>query len=160
MKTWTQVELDALISCDKRTIDPPKKSMRLEFGSYRNEATLESLDRQHTFRVFFRLNAKFTENFTVGLDFFPRDEPGAICLLRCNGPHGPHVLWPHHIQFHIHKALAEEVNEGRKSEAFAEVTASYGSFEEAIRHFGSFCHVTDWDLHFPDLRQLLFKDLS
>jgi hypothetical protein len=159
MKTWTQAELDALVACDKRTLDPPKKSMRLELGSYRNEATLQSLDGQHSFRVFIRQNAKFTENFTIGLDYIQRDEPGSICLLRCNGPHGPHVLWSHHAQFHIHKALADNVNGGRKSEAFAEVTASYASLEEAIRHFGSICHITDWNLHFPDLQQLLFKDL-
>lgn len=158
MKTWTQDELDALISCDKRTLEPPKKIMRLEFGSYRNEATLESLDAKHSFRVFLRQNAKFHENFTVGLDFIPRDEPGSICLLRCNGPHGPHQLWPHHTQFHIHMVKAENVNEGRKSEAFADPTTSYGSFDEAIRHFGSLCHVTDWNSHFQ-VQQLLFKDL-
>ncbi len=160
MKTWTQAELDALIACDKRTLEPPKKSMRQESGSYRNDATLQSLDGQHAFRVFIRQNVKFIENFTIGLDFVPRDEPGSICLLRCNGPHGPHALWPHHAQFHIHKALAENVNEGRKPEAFAEVTASYASLEEAISHFGALCHITDWNLHFPDLRQLLFKDLQ
>jgi len=120
---------------------------------------IESSDSQHSFRVFFRQNAKFPENFTVGLDFLPRDEPGSICLLRCNGPHGPHLLWPHHTYFHIHKVTAENVNEGRKSEAFAEVTASYASFEEAIRHFGTLCGITDWHLHFQDLQQLLFKDL-
>ncbi len=123
VKTWIQSELDELVACEKRTIDPPKKHMRLELGSYRNEASLESLDGEHSFRVFFRQNAKFRENFTVGLDFVPRDEPGAICLLRCNGPHGPHQLWPHHAKFHIHKVMAENVNEGRKSEAFAEATA-------------------------------------
>lgn len=159
MKIWTQAELETLVACDKRTIDPPKKSMRLELGSYRNEASLESLDGQLSFRVFFRQNAKFPENFTVGLDFLPRDEPGSICLLRCNGPHGPHLLWPHHTHFHIHKVKAGNVNEGRKSEAFAEVTASYASFEEAIRHFGTLCGITDWHLHFQDLQQLLFKDL-
>ncbi len=63
MKTWTQAELDALIACDKRTLEPPKKSMRLELGNYRNEATLRSLDGQHSFRVFIRQNAKFSENY-------------------------------------------------------------------------------------------------
>ena len=159
MKVWTQVELDYLVACEKRTVDPPKKTMRLELGSHRNEAALESFDAQHSFRVFFRRNDKFRENFTVGLDFVPRDEPGSICLLRCNGPHGPHELWPHHTQFHIHKAVADNVNEGRKAEAFAEITGSYASFEEACRHFGKICHITDWENHFPDLQQLLFKDL-
>lgn len=159
MKTWTQVELDHLVTCDKRTVDPPKKTMRLELGSHRNEATLQSLDDQHSFRVFIRQNAKFTENFTIGLDFLPRDEPGTICLLRCNGPHGPHALWPHHAQFHIHKALAENVNEGRKPEVFAEITGSYATLDEAIRHFGTLCHITDWHLYFPDIKQLLFPNL-
>lgn len=88
MKTWTQEELDALIACGKRTLDPPRKSMREESGSLRNEAMLESVDGLYTFRVFIRQNVKFPENFSVGLDFVPRDEPGSVCLLRCNGPMG------------------------------------------------------------------------
>jgi hypothetical protein len=159
MKTWTQHELDELLACEKVTIDPPKKRMRLDRGSFRTEATLQSIVGEHAFRVFFRQNAKFRENFTVGLDFNLRDEPGSICLARCNGQHGPHELWPYHSEFHIHLAKAEVVNEGRKSEAFAEATESYANFDEAIRHFGSLCHITDWHLHFPDLQQMLFEDL-
>ena len=92
MKHWTQAELDALVTCRKLTLDPPRKSMREESGSLRNEAMLESVDCLFTFRVFIRQNVKFPENFSVGMDFVPRDEPGSVCLLRCNGPHGPHVL--------------------------------------------------------------------
>lgn len=158
MKTWTQAEIDALIACDKRTIEPPRKTMRLELGSYRNDAKLESLDGQYFFRVFIRKNAQFQENFTIGLDFIRRDEPGSICLIRCNGPHGPHQLWPHHDRFHVHKALAENLNEGRKSEAYAEICDSYASLDEAVRHFGAVCHITDWNVHFPSLQLQLFKD--
>lgn len=133
--------------------------MREEWGSYRNEATLESTDDQHRFRVFFRQNAKFPENFTIGLDFISRDEPGSICLLRCNGPHGPHRLWPHHSQYHIHRAKAENLNEGMKAEAFAEVTKAYASFPEAILHFGSICHILNWQEYFPSIQTELFPDL-
>jgi len=159
MKTWTQDEIDSLVACQKQTIDAPKRTMRTEKGSHRNEATLQSLDEEHTFRVFFRQNAKFPENFTVGLDYLPRQEPGSICLVRCNGPHGPHLLFPHHTHFHIHHARADALNEGRKSEVFAEITTSYASYTEAIRYFGTYCHITDWYLHFPAIEQLLFPDL-
>lgn len=158
MKTWTQDELDALIACPKRTLDPPKNSMREEWGSYRNEATLESQDGLHAFRVFIRQNIMFPENFTVGLDFIPRDERGSVCLLRCNGPHGPHLLWPHHVHYHVHKAHEENLKEGRKAEAFAEVTEAYACLEEAIRHFGRLCAIMDWEDYYPSERQMLFEE--
>ena len=159
MKTWSQDELDELLACPKRTIEPPKRSMRTEMGSHRNEALLESEDGRHRFRVFIRQNADFAENFSIGLEYHPREEAGSITLLRCNGPHGPHKLWPHHAQYHIHKAKAENLLEGGRAEAFAEITPAYASFEEALRHFGEICHIADWSIHYPPLEQMLFKNL-
>ena len=49
MKTWSQDELDELIACPKRTIEPPKRSMRTEMGSHRSEAILESEDGRPAF---------------------------------------------------------------------------------------------------------------
>lgn len=102
----------------------------------------------------------FIENFSIGLDFVPQDEPGSIRLLRCNGPHGPHRLWSHHTRFHIHQTKAEDLNNGLKVEAFAEITVAYGSFEEAIRQFGSICQIVDWGECFPAIQADLFPDLS
>lgn len=159
MKTWSQDELDKLIACPKCTIEPPKRSMRTEMGSHRNEAVLESEDGRHRFRVFIRQSADFAENFSIGLEYQPREDSGAIILLRCNGPHGPHKLWPHHAQYHIHKAKTENLLEGARAEAFAEVTPAYASFEEALRYFGEICHIADWSLHYPSLQQMLFKNM-
>lgn len=159
MKTWSQDELDELIACPKRTFEPPKRSMRTEMGSHRNEAVLESEDGRHRFRVFIRQSADFAENFSIGLEYQPREDSGAIILLRCNGPHGPHKLWQHHAQYHVHKAKAENLLEGARAEAFAEVTPAYASFEEALRYFGEICHIADWSLHYPSLQQMLFKNM-
>lgn len=67
-------------------------------------------------------------------------------------------MWPHHTQYHVHKAIAENLNEGRKAEAFAEVTEAYATLDEAIRHFGRICAIMDWEEHFPPEQQLLFED--
>ena len=159
MKVWSQDEIDELLACRKKTTEPPKRGMRTELGSHRNEAIVESEDGRHRFRVFIRQNVDFPENFSIGLEYQAKEEPGSFCMLRCNGPHGPHKLWPHHAQFHIHKAMAGNLQEGYRAEAFAEITPAYASFEEALRHFGEICHIADWSIHYPPLEQMLFKNL-
>lgn len=62
----------------------------------RNDMELESLDGNHGFRAFMRQSLEFTEDFSVGLEYLPKDEPGRFCLVRCNGMHGGHQVHPHH----------------------------------------------------------------
>ena len=94
MKNYSQGEIDGLITCKKRITDPPRKEMKADRGSLRNDMQLESLDGKMEFAVFMRINERFPENFSIGLNFIPRDEPGSFCLLRYNGPHGEHVNTP------------------------------------------------------------------
>jgi len=115
----------------------------------------ESLDGKHTFRVFLRQSRQFTENFSVGIDYLPKDEPGSFCLLRCNGMHGGHKVHPHHLNCHIHRSKAEDVNAGLRVERHIEPTTQYASFRDAQRHFLLLVNVqsTDLNQYFSDITQ-------
>lgn len=124
---------------------------------------LESISDKTPFTVFMRRNEAFPENFSIGLNVSPKDEPGSFCLLRYNGPHGDHVndpLNPHpHFGYHVHSAKAENIEEGLASELFAELTDAYGSYEEALVDFIRRINIQNADMYF-DLKQqfLLFPE--
>ena len=159
MKTWTQAELDDLISCPKQVIDPPRKEMRSERGHQRNDMTLGSLNGEWRFSVFMRSNERFPENFSVGMIYDPRDEPGDLTLLRCNGPHGEHDNSPMddsqpHFGYHIHRAKADVINAGLLPQKFVELTDAYASFPEAVRHFLKLANIVGAETYFPTVDQL------
>lgn len=120
--------------------------------------TLESFDKQAEFTVFMRINEQFPENFSVGLNYHPKDEPRTIPLLRCNGPHGEHVNNPldpqPHFGCHIHRATADALNTSLSPEVVAELTRRYASYEEALSFFMNHVNITNageyFDLH-PEL---------
>lgn len=165
MKTYTQQELEALVACPKRITDPPRKEMKSDRGALRNDMFLESTDGKMGFSVFMRINERFPENFSIGLNAHPKDEPGSFCLLRCNGPHGEHVdnpLDPHpHFGFHIHKARQETIEAGLLPELSAEITKNYGSYEEALRHFVKLTNIENAEQYLDVKKQLpLFEAIG
>lgn len=158
MKKYSQEEIEELIACPKKIAEPPRKEMKAERGSLRNDMELESLDGTMGFSVFMRINEGFPENFSIGLNFVPRDEPGSFCLLRYNGPHGEHVNMPledehPHFGYHIHKAKAEFIDEGMLPEKYAEITKTYASYEEALYHFLKTTNIQDVEQYFINLGQ-------
>ncbi len=158
MKSWTQAELDDSISCPKQIVDPPRKEMRSERGHQRNDMTLSSLDGERRFSAFLRVNERFPENFSIGLVYHPRDEPGALTLLRRNGPHGEHVNEPEdphpHFGYHVHRANAEAINAGLSPEKQAAPTDAYASFPEALQYFLKAVSITGAEAYFPASPQL------
>lgn len=159
MKTYTQKELEVLVSCPKRIVESPRKEMKQARGCLRNDMQLESIDGKIGFSVFMRKNERFPENFSIGLNVHPKNEPGSFCVLRYNGPHGDHVsdlLDPHpHFGHHIHKANAENIEEGLSSELYAELTDSYGSYEEALIHFFKTTNIENIDQYIDITQQFL-----
>ncbi len=159
----TPEEIERLIRCPKVISDPPKKEMAEDRGSLRNSMRLTAKEGQGEFLAFMRKNADFSENFSIGLDYCPRDGSGRVCLLRCNGPHGEwiddfHDLHPHY-GYHIHRARAENIEAGFRAERGAEVTGEYVSYEEALRHFVRLCNIEEAGKYFPELKPLpLFDD--
>ena len=97
---YTDDLLNQLFSCVKIFIDPPSKDYHEDRGHMKKNFTLQSEDRQFLFKGFIRYNIRFLENFSIGLDYDPKEERGTICLLRCNGNHGGNFLFriiPHVI---------------------------------------------------------------
>lgn len=128
--------------------------MREEFGSRRNDFRAQG-EHGEDFRVFMRQSIDFAENFSIGLDYVPRDGSGRLCLIRCNGPHGPRSVGPletiPHFAFHIHLAKEENIIQGSRPERGGEITKEFASYDDALRYFLRRCNVEGWDKHFPNL---------
>lgn len=132
---YTDELIHKLFDCEKTIIDPPSKDYKEERGHLKKSFTFQSQDGRYSFVGFIRCNLKFNENFSVGLDYNPREERGTICLLRCNGSHGETRMFPHHSNFHIHRATAESINSGLKPESNIQETSEYASLEEAVQFY-------------------------
>ncbi len=164
MKEWTQTEIDELLACPKRITTNPRRQMSSERGSRRNGMELESTDGRHRFRAFMRINEAFPENFSIGLDYVAEEPGGGFCLMRCNGPHeGPAGTGPqppsHHAGYHVHRARADNLDQGLRAERGAETTKDYGSYGEALRHFLKACNIQSAEAHFKDdLEKSLFDE--
>lgn len=106
--------------------------------------------------MFLRRSDDFPENFSIGLVYDPKDGSGEITLLRCNGQHGVFngAFNPNHSHwgYHIHRATETAIAAGFKPEKYAESTAAYASFEEAVQHFVKLIDLNSADAkkHFPD----------
>ena len=152
---YTDDDLADLIGCAKRVSVPPKREMRIQGQMLRNEAEFESLDGKHTFRAYMRQSRQFPENFSIGLEYRPKDEPASFCLIRCNGMHGGHKIHPHHLHCHVHRSQADDVNTGLRVERHIEATEAYAAYRDALRHFLLVTNVQASDLaaHFPGIAQ-------
>lgn len=112
-----------------------------------------------TFRAFVNQNMKFTENFSVGLNYLTGDSRTArITLVRYNGPHGEYSRNPdgHFAAPHIHRITEEEIASGsyRPQERHREITDRYTTFEQALRVFFTDIAADGFESHFPNLIQL------
>lgn len=148
-----QVEIDRLIKVPKVITSPPKKDMQLILGHYRNDMKLQSKDKELDFSVFMRKHKDFQENFSIGLRYHPKTEPDSKVLIRCNGPHGLHEIFEHHVQCHIHKADEKSIEEGRKEDWKAFKTESFAVFDDALIFFLRECNIVNADQYFEMERQ-------
>jgi len=154
---YTEELIATLIECSKTITKPPSKSFKVERGYLRNDFEVQSIDKQYNFECFIRVNEKFMENFSVGMNFIPTDERGTIPLLRCNGSHGPHKTYPHHNFCHIHRGTAETIAMGLKPDSNIEVTTEYTSYQEAITYFLKLTRIKEGQQFFPINQLELFK---
>ena len=160
---YTDEEIDRLIGCKKKVVEPPQKQMRNLRGYLRNEMTVESLEEGNHFHVFMRQNITFKENFSIGLVFLPNDGRPRIRLIRFNGQHVHRELesdfksscW--HESSHVHKAKVQNISAGLKEDRFAVRTGRYASFQEAQAEFFKEINLTDVHDYFPTLSQLSFS---
>ena len=159
MSVMSQDEIERLIHCPKVVTEPPRREPATERGNSRNGARLKAKDGDEEFSMFVRINDSFNENFSIGLVFHPRDGRPDIQLLRCNGPHGPHVENYDdpitHNEYHVHLATTQAMEAGEAPERHAEVNKQHASYEEALRYFLFEINLVDPDRYFPGASQLL-----
>jgi len=152
---YTDDDLAKLIACPKRVTVAPKKEPRIQGQMLRNDMELESLDGKYSFRAYIRQSRQFPENFSIGMEYQPKEEPASFCLIRCNGTHGGHKLHPHHLTFHIHRSKAEDVNAGLRVERHIEATNEYAALLDALLYFVMVVNIQAADLsqYFPGIAQ-------
>ncbi|HWB14581.1 MAG TPA: hypothetical protein VG826_35480 [Pirellulales bacterium] len=93
-----------------------------------------------TFKVYTSVNARLTNNFSIGLIWYPSAHE-KLTLIRCNGWHEAH---PNRIErtiiqpdtCHIHR-ITERYQLVGKPEAYAEETTEYHDFKTALQYFFS-----------------------
>jgi hypothetical protein len=153
----TQDLINELISCAKRIIEKPSP-WKLEKGTWRMGCELEDINKKYFFTAFGRYNEMFNENFSFGLIYCPKDERGQYEMIRCNGPHGEHRQFPHHIKYHIHKATEQSIAAGLKEDGTIELTDGYTNHQEALRFFLQYINVKEDSIvaMFPPRPQSLF----
>ena len=153
--------INMLLNSTKEIVQPPGKP-KLERGHYRIGFELQSIDKSFFFSAFGRYNAMFQENFSIGLIYIPKDEKGTHEILRCNGQHGEHKMFPHHTYFHIHRASEDAIEQGLNEDCCIEITDKYATFEEALRYFVKLVNLRSEDIkkYFPgkDLQLDIFKN--
>ena len=121
---YTEEIIEELISCPKTVVEAPRDMKEGRSGFVKRTFTLISVDSRYNFSGFIMQNLTFTENFSIGLTYSPKDEKGTIVLLRCNGPHGGTKAISHHAVCHIHTSTAERINNGLKPEGQIDITTN------------------------------------
>jgi len=149
---YTDDLIRELITCEKHIVDS-SGNLKEENGYLRRNLSLLSVDRDYEFFVFIRMNISFQENFSIGLEFNPREERGRVCLVRYNGPHGPNRQYPHHESCHIHRATEETISENRKPDSNIVETQLYSTFNDALNVFIRDINISveDRKKHFPPI---------
>jgi hypothetical protein len=157
---YSDVEIDALISCPKEICEAPARALKIVDADWRNNAKMQATDgTKGTFSMFMRKNEDLPENFSVGLRYNGNDGRPEITLLRCNGKHGTFTgagdaIHPH-WDFHIHQATEAAQDAGFTAEKYATKTTAFASYEQAVQYFLKIVKLTPRDASrfFPDTTQ-------
>ena len=136
IEALSQAEIDALITCPKRVINPSSRP-KTEGKHIRRDYQVASLDGRHEFMLFTRQSTIITESFSAGLRW--RSKTGEeVILMRCNGSDHTHNNAIERTRFelrrHVHRATERYLTAGRKAESFAEVTDAYRTLDGALHH--------------------------
>lgn len=162
---FTPLSIDELISCEKQMVKSPTRDFKEENRHRRRDMRLQDMEvGKRMFSVFIRQSLEFAEDFSLGLVYLSQDGK-RMTMIRYNGQHDqsndPYDLAKPHFQYHIHKATAENLNNGRYAKHPANATRDYASFEEATTEFlqAIGLRADDISTHFPDMDSLpLFRN--
>lgn len=150
-------EIEYLIRCEKKVIEPPHKNFHIVGANKRNDFKVSADNDDKLFSVFLRQNIEFQENFSIGLLY--HFEGKKVLLFRVNGNHGEVVTNPlkpsPHFGYHVHKLTENEFDLGNYYDPKLHTeTEAYASFDQAIVFFIRHVNIIDGLSHFPNLNQL------
>jgi hypothetical protein len=165
--TFTALIIDELISCEKKVVEAPAREFKEENRHRRKDMRLQDIrDEKRVFSVFIRQSLEFAEDFSLGLVYLSEDGK-RMTVIRYNGQHDqsndPYDQAKTHFQYHIHKATAENLNNGRYDKHPASASLDYASFVEATTAFLQAIGLRAGDIsaHFPGIESLpLFRSLG
>ena len=147
-------QFNKLISCSKEIVSPSRPKFDEKNGSRHMNLKLYSTAEDLYFRMFLRQSTIFLENFSVGLIWTVQESNICITLLRCNGPHGGNKNCAYHHVPHIHRLNLELATENTFKENDVEMTQVYSTFDSAIYHFCTMCHIQNAQVYFPEVYNL------
>ena len=148
MKEYTQEELEDLIKCPKLISVPPKDDFEVQKGNRKNQMRLVSVDNERLFYAFMRQSEKFPENFSIGLNYRPKEQAEEVYLIRCNYKHGysnDPINKETHFSFHIHWIQEQHLNSGIRKLRHKKSTDEYGTFQEAVMFFLKLVNVENFE---------------
>ena len=138
----------------------PAIGYRQENQNRRCDLELEAASgNSDKFLVFVRQSSISIDGFSIGLRYqSASDGSRSVTLIRYNGPHGEYSRNPdgHYALPHIHRIAAAEIERGfvQPQESHREITERYSTFEQALFTFFQDINATNYEEHFPELRQM------
>ena len=152
----TDDEIQALIVCPKTIIcAEPSNGYSSRNRNLEKKLQLGAGNKPHhkKFSVFIRQNEKFTENFSIGLQYKTEDKYlSEINLIRYNGPHDVERIDrsddKHYSLPHIHRITAELLQGGINQPQERTITDLYSTFDEALWEFAKYCNIANWQVYF------------
>jgi len=156
----------ALIECKKIITIKPRKEMYPDKQSpviLRNDFECRSEDGVYTFSVFMRNSSELDCIFSIGLRVEHQNKgrgkktPIGLTIFRCNHKqeHMNHIVNNNKFNdYHVHMLEDWQFLQGKDNQMDAEPTKAYTNFKSALHHFLVTCNISDYEHHFPYLRQL------
>lgn len=154
----TDQEIQHLIVSPKEIVKKtPNRGYGQKNSSMSCDLHLKGTGEEETsFIVYIRQNAKFIENYSIGVRYRTEDEKlGIIILVRYNGPHGEtsRAADGHYAKTHTHRITHDDLLAGNTNpqERDREITDRYSTFEDALRVFFGDINIQNWTSYFPGL---------
>ena len=128
--------IDYLITTEKRIKGSTNSTLKELNRHKKLTLEAETIDEKYSFKIFFSQSVKFSEKFSVGLIYIPKEDDDII-IARYNGIHAhlnKHSDGKLFNTFHKHFATEEAISLGVRPEHNAR-EADYVNFEGAVLKF-------------------------
>ncbi len=152
------ITVESLLQCKKYINKKRKPEFQIDQRHYKMNIELECDSPNIKMTMFLRKLIAYPEDFTIGLRIDPPNlfSDHTVVLVRFQGPHGgqseQRSMEDLHNNYHVHLYTQEDLVRHRKMASYKEA-GNFGSFEQAIDEFLTYCNIEDRYGIFDDDRQ-------